>query len=135
MPAFKDTHELNKVMLALWQAIEADAGISSRLLQSKVSIGFCYREPESKLTVDCSDGKKMKAYVGDTEFKPTVEMFMRSDFAHDFWLGKVNVPLALLAGKIASKGPVNKALALLPIVKSAFAFYPDVYKNNTGRGL
>ena len=49
MPAFKDTNELNKVMLALWQAIESDPSMSSRLLQSKVSIRFCYRDPDSQL--------------------------------------------------------------------------------------
>jgi len=135
MPAFKDTQELNKVMLALWQAIETDPSMSSSLLGSKVSIRFYYREPDSNLAVDCSDGKQMRVYVGDTEFKPTVEMFMKADFAHDFWLGKVNVPLALISGKIASKGPVNNALALLPVIKPAFAFYPDIYKKSTGRGI
>ena len=85
--------------------------------------------------IDCTDGQQMKVYVGHIDFKPIVEMFMSSDFAHDFWLGKVNLPLALIGGKIASKGPVNKALALLPVVKPAFDFYPQVYKNNTYRGV
>jgi hypothetical protein len=135
MPAFKDVEELNKVMLALWQAIEADADISARLLLSKISIRFCYREPESNLTIDCSDGQKMKILVSDSERSPIVEMFMKAEFAHDFWLGKVNVPLALISGKIASRGPVNTALALLPVIKPAFAFYPDIYKTVTGRGV
>ncbi len=135
MSAFKDTEELNQVMLALWQAIEMDVDISSQLLQSRISIRFYYREPEGKLSVDCSNGEQMKIYVGDTDLKPTVEMFMKSDFAHDFWLGKVNVPLALISGQIASKGPVNKALALLPVIKPAFAFYPHIYESNTGRGI
>lgn len=135
MSAFKDTEELNRVMLALWQAIETDMGMSGRLLQSKVSIRFYYREPESQLAIDCSDGEHMKIYVGNTDFKPIVEMFMKSDFAHDFWLGKINVPLALISGKIASKGPVNRALALLPVIKPAFALYPCIYESNAGRGI
>jgi 2-oxoisovalerate dehydrogenase E1 component len=51
---------------------------------------------------------------------------MRSDVAHNFWLGRENPALALISGKISSKGPVNKALALLPVVKPAFQIYPDV---------
>jgi len=135
MPAFKDVEELNKVMLTLWQAIEADEEISGRLLLSKISIRFYYREPESNLTIDCSDGQKMKILVDNTELSPIVEMFMKSEFAHEFWLGKVNVPLALISGKIASRGPVNKALALLPVIKPAYIFYPDIYKNVTGKGV
>lgn len=135
MPAFKDTQELNQVMLALWQAIKADAGMSNRLLQSKVSISFYYREPKGKFTVDCRDGQEMKISADDKDFLPAVEMFMKSDLAHNFWLGKVNIPLALISGEIAAKGPVNKALALLPVVQPAFAFYPDIYQNATGRGI
>lgn len=135
MLAFKDSQELNKVMLALWQAIKADTNISSSLLQSKVSIRFYYREPESQLAVDCSDGQQMKIHVDQTDFIPGVEMFMKSNFAHDFWLGKVNLPLALISGKIAAKGPVNQVLALLPVIQPAFTFYPDIYESNTGRGV
>ena len=135
MSAFKNTKELNKVMLALWHAIKADTNISSPLLKAKVSIRFYYREPESQLVVDCSDGQQMKIHVNQADFVPMVEMSMKSNFAHDFWLGKVNVPLALISGKIASKGPVNRALALLPAIKPAFVFYPHIYENNTGRGI
>ncbi len=128
MSAFKNTEELNRVLLMLWDAIREDEQMSSQLLQSKISISFYYKEPESKLTVDCTDGNEMKIYVGEINFKPVVEMYMKSDLAHDFWLGKVNIPLALISGKIVSKGPVNKALALLPVIKPAFNFYPEIYK-------
>ncbi len=134
MAAFKDSEELNRVMLALWQAIKTDPQISAQLLSSALIISFNYREPESKLTVDCSSSEEMKIYVGETDIKPIVEMYMKSDLAHDFWLGKVNVPLALLSGKIACRGPVNNALALLPVIKSAFAFYPPIYDSNTNKG-
>jgi 2-oxoisovalerate dehydrogenase E1 component len=68
--------------------------------------------------------------VGDCNKKPVVEMFMKSSVAHEFWLGKVNVPLALIQGKIVSKGPVNKALALLPAIKPAYGLYPSVIEKN-----
>ena len=76
----------------------------------------------------------MKTYVGNIDLKSVVEMSMKSDLAHNFWLGKVNIPLALMSGKIASKGPVHKALALLPAIQPAFNFYPSIYTKITGRG-
>jgi hypothetical protein len=129
MPAFNNTEDLNRVMLALWDEIRADETIAKQLLQSKLTISFIYKAPDGKLTLDCSDGENLKVFTGEPDFKPTVEMTMKSDLAHDFWLGKVNIPLALISGKIISKGPVNKALALLPVIKPAFNFYPEIYKN------
>lgn len=131
MAAFKNSEELNRVMLALWHGIQSDAAISAQLLSSLLIISFYYREPESKITIDCSSGKEMKIYVGDTDIKPIVEMSMRADLAHDFWLGNVNVPLALISGKISCRGPVNRALALLPAIKPAFKLYPALYQSNT----
>ncbi len=134
MPAFKNAEDLNRVMFALWDAIRADESMSSQLLQSKLRICFVYREPDSRLTLDCGDGQQLKVFIGETDFKPTVEMSMKSDLAHDFWLGKVNIPLALISGKIISKGPVNAALALLPVIKPAFKIYPAIYQNNIVEG-
>ena len=51
---------------------------------------------------------------------------MKADVAHEFWMGKVNVPMAIMSGKIVSKGPTPKALALLPAIKPAYAMYPQV---------
>ena len=129
MPVFASTDELNDVMERLWDSIKADPGMSEQLLKSKMCVRFYYREPEGRLTVDCTDGQEMKITTGESDLKPDVEMFMKSDVAHDFWLGKVNVPVAILSGKIVSKGPVNKALSLLPVVKPAYAMYPEIFES------
>lgn len=57
-----------------------------------------------------------------------VELFMSAAFAHSFWLGKENPTRALLQGKIKAKGPVEKVLKLLPVIKPAF----EIYKNMKG---
>ena len=129
MTVFASTEELNEVMEKLWNRIKADPDMSKKLIQSKLSVRFHYREPEGRLTLDCTDGKEMKITIGDDGVKPAVEMFMKSDVAHEFWLGRVNVPVAILSGKIVSKGPVNKALSLLPVVKPAYAMYPEIFES------
>jgi len=128
MPAYKNTEELNAVMELLWGTIKNDPDMSSKLIASKLVVRFVYREPDARLTVDCSDGKNMLVSVGDGPNKPIIEMFMKADVAHEFWLGKVNVPVAILSGKIVSKGPTPKALALLPVIKPAYSIYPDIYE-------
>lgn len=130
MAIFSNSEELHRVMVDLWTTIKNDSAISKQLLGSRLIVQFHYREPEGRLTVDCSDGQEMKIYAGECDKKAIVEMFMKSDIAHEFWLGKINVPMALLQGKIVAKGPVNKALALLPAIKPAYALYPGIIKNN-----
>jgi hypothetical protein len=50
-------------------------------------------------------------------------MTMEADTAHRFWLGKVNVTVALARGQMKAKGPVAKILRLVPLAKSAFPRY------------
>lgn len=126
MAYFANSEELNRVMEMLWTRIKSDPGMSKKLLDSKLIVQFKYRDPDGLLTIDCSDGQEMKIITGSTSIKPIVEMSMKSDIAHEFWLGKVNVPLAIMSGKIVSKGPTPKALALLPVIKPAYEIYPSV---------
>lgn len=135
MPVYATTEELNAVMHELWTAIAQDPDMGPKLLQSKMIAQFHYREPDGRITVDCSNGSEMKIYTGDCAIKPIVEMFMKSDVAHEFWLGKIGVPVAILTGKIVSKGPVNQALALLPVIKPAFDIYPAIYSKHCSKSV
>jgi putative sterol carrier protein len=126
MAYFANTDELNKVMELLWNKIKADPEMSKKLIDAKMVVQFKYRDPDGLLTIDTSNGQDMKIVIGKTEIKPTIEMSMKADIAHEFWLGKVNVPMAIMSGKISSKGPTPKALALLPVIKPAYAMYPEV---------
>lgn len=135
MPFFNSTDEVRKIMEALWTEIKENSEIAAPLLESKLIVRFHYREPEGRLTIDCSDGYNMIIIWGEYEKKPTVEMFMKADVAHQFWLGNVNVPVYLISGRIVAKGPVNKALALLPAVKPAFKIYNDIFEDTLDRPL
>lgn len=126
MAIFNSTEELYVVMEELWNWIKTNPEISTELLKSKLIVRFVYKNPDGSLTIDGSDGKELRVTSGDCDLKPDVIMQMQSDLAHQFWLGKVNVPVALISGKIVSRGPVNKALALLPVVKPAWQIYPSI---------
>lgn len=126
MSVFSSTDELHEVMSDLWQEIKSSPDMSEKLIASKLVVQFRYREPEGLMTIDCADGKEMRIHVGHTDIKPLIEMSMKADIAHEFWLGKVNVPMALMMGKIVSRGPTPKALALLPVIKPAYQLYPKV---------
>ena len=58
-----------------------------------------------------------------TELRPEVVLAMDADTAHRFWLGKVNVTVALARGQISARGPVAKILKLVPLVEPVRARY------------
>lgn len=128
MAVFANSDELVRVMTDLWAQIKADQGMHDQLVRSKLIVQFRYRDPEAVLTIDCSDGVDLNVIVGAGEKKPVIEMSMKADVAHEFWMGKISVPVAILTGKIVSRGPTPKALALLPVIRPAFALYPQILK-------
>lgn len=134
MSVFGNSDQLKSVMLALWDKIKADPGISGQLLDSRLIVQFRYRDPEGLITVDASDGHDLKVGWGPVDKKPIIEMSMKADIAHEFWMGRISVPVAILTGKMVSKGPTPKALALLPVIRPAFEFYPEIVKEAAGEG-
>ncbi|SRR5579883_2971547 len=126
MAVFHTTEELYDVMDDLWTWIKSNEIIAAKLLQSRLVVRFHYRNPDGMMTVDGSDGQELKYTFGECDAQPTVQMYMDSDLAHRFWLGKVNIPAALISGELVSKGPVNKALALVPAVRPAHKIYPAI---------
>jgi putative sterol carrier protein len=69
------------------------------------------------------DGEEGEVDFGPTEMQPEIVMSMEADTAHRFWLGKVNVTMALAKGQMKAKGPVAKILKLVPLVKPVFPRY------------
>jgi putative sterol carrier protein len=69
------------------------------------------------------EGEDGAVDLGPTEMEPEVVMSMDADTAHKFWLGKVNVTVALARGQMKAKGPVAKILKLVPLTKPIFPRY------------
>ena len=86
-------------------------------------VQYRYHKPESQITVKLLEDEDGQVDLGATQLEPEVIMTMDADIAHRFWLGKVNVTMALARGQIKAKGPVAKILKLVPLVKPVFPRY------------
>ncbi|PIU67574.1 MAG: sterol carrier protein [Armatimonadetes bacterium CG07_land_8_20_14_0_80_40_9] len=125
MGYFKDTEEFYSILEPFFNKLKDDPKIGPKVVASGLVIQFQYSEPEAILTIDCPNNKVI---AGECEIKPDVEMSMKSDTAHRFWLGKVNLMMALTKGEMKAKGPIPKIMKLLPIIKGAYAMYKDYLK-------
>lgn len=129
MPVFQDTQNLYDILGNFFTYLKDDPDIGPKVLASGLVLQFIYDEPEGVIYVDCP---KNQIYIGaQAEVKPDVEMRMKSDVAHRFWLGKVNLMISITKGEIKVKGPIPKIMKLLPVIKGAYEKY-DTYLKSKG---
>jgi putative sterol carrier protein len=120
---FSSDQEVYEHIGKLFQDLMADDELVPQFQKANTIVQYRYREPDSTITVKMLEGQESKVDLGATEMEPEVVMSMEADTAHRFWLGKVNVTVALARGQIKAKGPVAKILKLVPLVKPVFPLY------------
>ena len=123
MPYFKDADEVYQHIGKLFEDLTQDEELSPKFRKANTIVQYQYRNPESQITVRMTEDDEPQVDCGPTDLEPEVVMSMEADTAHRFWLGKVNVTVALARGQMRAKGPVAKILKLVPLVKPVFPRY------------
>ena len=133
MAYFKDADEVYAYIGRLFQELSEDEELAPRFRKANTIVQYRYREPESQIRVRLVDGEEGQVDCGETGLNPEIVMTMDADTAHRFWLGDVNITVALARGQIKAKGPVAKILKLVPLVKPVFPRYRRML-TDAGRG-
>jgi hypothetical protein len=123
LPYFKDDAEVYQFIGRLFEELADDEELSPKFRRANTVVQYQYRNPDSQITVDLREDSDGQVDCGATELEPEVVMSMEADTAHKFWLGGVNVTVALARGQMKAKGPVAKILKLVPLVKPVFPRY------------
>ena len=133
MAYFKDADEVYAYIGRLFEELAQDEELAPRFRKANTIVQYQYRNPESQITVSLREGEDGRVDFGDTAMEPEVVMTMDADTAHRFWLGEVNVTVAMARGQMKAKGPVAKILKLVPLVKPVFPRYRKMLEE-AGRG-
>jgi putative sterol carrier protein len=120
---FKDADEVYRFLGKLFEDLAEDEELGPEFRKANTIVQYRYRNPESIITVRIQDGQDGQVDTGGTTMEPEVVMTMDADTAHRFWLGEINVTVALARGQIKAKGPVAKILKLVPLTKPVFPRY------------
>ncbi|MGE5857212.1 MAG: SCP2 sterol-binding domain-containing protein [Solirubrobacterales bacterium] len=123
MAYFKDAQEVYETIGKLFVDLALDDELGPRFREANTIVQYDYREPDSTITVRLQEGQPGDVDFGETEMEPEVVMSMEADTAHRFWLGRVNVTVALARGQIKANGPVAKILKLVPLTKPVYPRY------------
>ncbi|MBA3306416.1 MAG: sterol carrier protein [Thermoleophilaceae bacterium] len=133
MPYFAREDEVYRYIGGLFEELRDDPELWPHLAAADTVVQYRYRSPESQITVCMRPDQPGRIDCGPTDLTPQVVMTMDADVAHRFWLGKVNVTVALARGQMRARGPVAKLLKLVPLVRPAFPRYRRLLEDE-GRG-
>jgi hypothetical protein len=123
LPYFKDADEVYATIGKLFQDLADDEEMAPKFRKANTIVRYEFRNPDSIITVRLQEGRPGDVDFGESAMEPDVTMSMEADTAHRFWLGQVNVTVALARGQIKAKGPVAKILKLVPLTKPVFPRY------------
>ena len=128
MGYFGDEDEVYRFIGRLFQELIEDPELGPRFQNANTVVQYQLRDPAAQITVQMLLDVPLRVDLGPSDLDPEVIMAMEADTAHRFWLGRVNVTVALARGQMKAKGPVAKILKLVPLVKSSFPRYQELLR-------
>ena len=123
MAYFRDAQEVYDTIGKLFVDLSNDDELAPKFRKANTIVQYNHRDPDSSITVRLKEDEPADVDFGETEMEPEVVMNMEADTAHRFWLGQVNVTVALARGQIKASGPVAKILKLVPLTKPVYPRY------------
>jgi hypothetical protein len=123
MAYFNDAQDVYDTLGKLFRDIAVDDELGPKFRKANTILQYQCRDPEATITLRLQEDQPGDVDLGETEMEPEVEMSMEADTAHRFFLGRVNVTVALARGEIKASGPVAKILKLVPLTKPIYPRY------------
>lgn len=121
--------EMYQVATLVFEKTLSDPRLAAKLKASNLILNFKYHDEERwgadvipEVTVDCTKDPVV-IITGPCDIKPTIQMTMEAFTAHLFWMQKLQLMSAITRGQIKAKGPIPKAMRLLPLLKPFYTNY------------
>jgi hypothetical protein len=119
---FTDAQQVYDTIGAFLEQITKDEDLRPKFVAADTSFHVIYSDPDCDMLVDCTIDPPVVT-MAPGEVKSEIELAMAADDGHQFWLGNLNMALALAKNKVKVKGPISKIMKLLPAMRPAFPKY------------
>ena len=130
MTVFTDTDEVRKYIGKMFEGVVTQPDFIKATEGSGLVLRLNYSDPDCVMLVDFPGKQVQYAEAAESATNATVDLYMASDDAHSFWMGKLNFPVAMARKKVRMEGSTAKALKLLPLTKPLFAAYEKELREN-----
>lgn len=124
MAVFATTEELYDVLTPFYESLTNDPEIGPKFVKANTSFRINHTAPEGVFLLDATQDPAVLT-VGEEALagEPAVDLTMSGDDGHKFWLGKLNLPVALATRKIKVSGGVTSLMGLVPALAPAYDKY------------
>lgn len=122
MSTFQTADEVYATIGEFLKAIVEEPDMRPKFVASQTSFRVTYSDPSAVMVVDCTQDPPVVT-LGDTGAAAEIDLKMSADDGHAFWLGKLNMTVALAKKKVQVSGPMSKMMKLLPAMRPAFPRY------------
>ena len=130
MTVFSSTEEEEQLLEKFFGQVTTHPELRPKFVGANTAFRAIYTDPDAALVVDArTDPPVVKTGAEARAADIEVELVMSSDDGHTFWLGNLNIPMAIARRKVKINGPAPKLLKLLPAMQPAFAMYHDFLKS------
>ena len=122
MALFRDAQDVYDCIGRIFEEAIADPEIGPKTKEAGLTIRFDFTDTTSIIYVDFAQGN---VFFGDAvpDTEAAVRMAMKADDANTFWLGKLNLVMAMAKKQVRAKGSVPEMLKMLPLAKPLYARY------------
>jgi putative sterol carrier protein len=122
MTVFKDGHDAEYFLGAIWERMGADPDFGPKLMAANFVARLAYTDPAAVVTVSC-DSTGVIVERGTTLTEPTVTLRMTADMGNAFWLGTVSPVAALARKRVRVEGQIGGLMRFASLVKPAAVHY------------
>lgn len=133
MPYFATAAEVYQILGAFLDQLIKEPDMRPRFASAESSFLVSVSDPCSHLLLDCTQDPPRVVTDVAPQTVAEVTLEMSGDDAHLFWMGRLNMPVALATRRVRVHGPLTKVMRLLPALRPAFERY-RIYLEVNGYG-
>ena len=123
MAMFQSAEEVYATVGSFLAELTQEPDMRPKFVAADTSFLVRYTDPEASILVDCTcDPPKVVTGPPD-DATAEINLAMSADDGHKFWLGKLNMTVALAKRQVAVSGPMAKMMKLLPAMRPGFPRY------------
>lgn len=126
MSIFSSSEDMYAVFTPFMQSLTTDPVVGPKFAAAKTSFRVNHTDPDGVFLLDATVDPP-HLYVGEEAEgrEAEVDLTMSADDGHKFWLGELNLPMALARRKVKVAGGVTKLMGLVPALQPAFSLYRE----------
>ena len=123
MATFATADEVYEVLGTFLDQITKEPDMMPKFRNADTSFLVRYTGPEARMLVDCTVDPPIVVCNPPADSPAEISLGMSADDGHLFWMGKLNMTIALAKKKVQVTGPMSKMMKLLPAMRPAFPRY------------